>query len=85
MLDPLNDPPSWPALFADARAKQGAPDTADARLSEQLGARTGQRRRARAAIEFNARVPELARQYGIRPVRQKASGSPPDAWKERGR
>ncbi len=80
MTKPWNDPVSWPALFADTEAADNSPAAeALARLSEQIGARRWQRRRARAAIEFNARLPAPTRLHGIRTVRPPASGSAKNA------
>ncbi len=80
MLEKLNDPVSWAALFADTASSDHAnAESAEERLSEQIWARPRQRRSARAAIEFNARLPLRTRQDGIRPVRMQACGTLPNA------
>ena len=80
MLEKLNDPISWAALFADsAPTDDRLGSEAEERLSEQVWARPRQRLSARAAIEFNARLPLRTRQDGIMPVRVQASDALPNA------
>ncbi len=71
-----------PALYPETPPVGCGSETradADTRLSEQAWARPWQRRNARAAIEFNARLPLRARQEGIRAIR-KAPADVPMSW-----